>query len=356
MAKSQVDRIFERAPLDFLRAYTISPGDFTSISTGFLSARSIYDQKPHTQVGGAAIDSTLTIKGYSDKVAYTTLEEVVDFTGQREINAYKLFFRTAQEVGANADDYIACWFLPWASNHLTKMRIPPKLPPRPGVKFIDPDIFFTAAINGCSVMVAGDPKSPIITHGGTADSRSKLSEDNAFQNGNARQHWLNLFKQDLARSGNTSPILGIHKDDYINYALTGTTREAAQYEKFLEDNRLQTMRIDSVRPQGAVFGLRDGTGDWSFYLQKKVTITFTRLRKIKKLIGKSKYEPVEIQTGRVHTKTIDGKKVDVPVVALDSKVVSFTVELVKFFPGTGTGAATAMVDPARIKAVLESYM
>jgi len=46
-------------------------------------------------------------------------------------------------------------------------------------------------------------------------------------------------------------------------------------------------RIDRVMPQGCVFGVRDGAGSWSFYLQKTVTFSFTRLRKKKGFLSSS---------------------------------------------------------------------
>ena len=99
---------------------------------------------------------------------------------------------------------------------------PPKIPTRLGgapSSAVDLDLFFTA-ISGCSVMVAGDAKSPFVTHGGTRTARSKTSDENAL-------------------------------------------------------------------PQGCVFGVRDGAGSRSFYLQKTVTFAFTRLRKKKGFLSSS---------------------------------------------------------------------
>src|ERR1700722_7979920 len=118
MAKSQIDRIFERDPLSFLKSQTVSPGDYSSLSAAhFTTDFPLYDGKVHTQVGGSAIDSTLSVTGAKQKIAYTKLEEIRAPSGVLEANAYNLVFKTAQEVGTSAGDYIACYFLPWASNH-----------------------------------------------------------------------------------------------------------------------------------------------------------------------------------------------------------------------------------------------
>jgi hypothetical protein len=353
MPLSQIDRIFQRDPVAFLKQYAITPLDFTSVSARLL-ATGLYDAKTHNQAGGAGIDSTLSVKGRSKQIAYTTLEQVSDpQTNQTEHNSYKLMFRCPTEVGTDSADYIPCWFLPWASNHLTRMVIPPRIANRA----LDSDIFFTAAINGCSVMVTGNPKGPTITHGGTQDSRSNPSNENPFANSDARQHWLGLFQADLATRNVNTPIYGIHKDDYINHNLTGTTPEATAYQNFLGTNSSQTMRVEDVRAEGAVFGVRDAGGDWSFYLQKKARITFTRLRKVKRTFGSSQYKDIQVVTGRTVPVYKGGKKVaDVPEVILDKRTVNVTISVVKFFPGGGNAGGGGVALPnVQVKALLDSY-
>ncbi len=348
MAKSAIDQQFEAHPLDFLETHTVQPQDFKDLGRTV----AIYDHKTHTQQGGAAIDTVLSINARANQIAYTKLEPIIDIQSKEitDHNSYKLFFQQkAQLVGAPGD-FIMCWFLPWASNHVTKLQIPPRIPPRPGALVstaTDPDIFFTAAINGCSVMVTGDPKSPVVAHGGTTDSRSNLSNENAFAGGNSRQHWTNLFQQNQQTAGNNGPILGIHKDDYINHALTGTTREAAEYTKYFEDNKANNLKVEAVRPKGAVFGLRDGAGNWSFYLQKSVTITFTRLRKKKSLLKGTSYVPA--------TKTINKGGDAKDEVMLDQSTVTLPIQLVKFFPGGGGVPPNAYLPPETVKFVLNAY-
>jgi hypothetical protein len=126
------------------------------------------------------------------------------------------------------------------------------------------------ARSGCSVMVAGDPKSPIVTHGGTASSRSKLTDENAFT-------------------------------------------------------------------------------AWSFYLQKTVTFTFTRLRKKKGTLSTS-YVPAVVPSRKG---LAPGEKA---TMIEDQKTASVTIEVVRFFPGNGKAAASALLPPSQVKAILESYL
>jgi hypothetical protein len=55
-----------------------------------------------------------------------------------------------------------------------------------------------------------------------------------------------------------------------------TTSKAAELEKKLE--KKSGITEVEVNPWGAVFGLRDSTGNWSFYLVKNATIGYKRYR------------------------------------------------------------------------------
>lgn len=349
MAKSDLDRALEREPLNFMKTHSVFPQDYTGHNPGIFN-------KPNSDTkGGAAVDETLVVERRARQIAYTKLALVVDKqNNQAQANTYNLFFETSDTIGTAAADHIACWFLPWASNHLTTFQLPPKMPKRPGssptaTPSLDPDLFFTAAISGCSVMVAGDPRMPIVTHGGTRASRSKLTDENAFVAGNSRLHWQDLFEKELRKRGLALPISGVHKGDYINTAFSGTTPEAAKYEKFLKDGKLTSMRIDRVMPQGCVFGVRDAAGSWSFYLQKTVTFTFTRLRKKKGLLSSS-YVPAVVKSQKGLAEGQEAEMIE------DQRTASVTIEVVKFFPGNGTASASALLPPEQVKAILESYL
>jgi hypothetical protein len=347
MAKTELDVALERNPLEFMKTHSVFPQDYTGHNPGIFN-------KPNSDTkGGAALDETLVVERRARQIAYTKIAPVVDPQNQQsQGNTYNLFFETGATIGTKAADHIACWFLPWASNHLTTFQLPPKIPPRLGgapSSAVDPDLFFTAAISGCSVMVAGDAKSPIVTHGGTRAARSKTSDDNAFVAGNSRMHWQSLFERELAKRGLALPIHGVHKGDYVNHAFTGTTPEAAKYETFLANEKMTSMRIDRVMPQGCVFGVRDGAGSWSFYLQKTVTFAFTRLRKKKGFLSSS-YVPAMVASKKGRTADTEAAMIE------DQKTASVTIEVVKFFPGNGRASASALLPPSQVKAILESYL
>ena len=62
---------------------------------------------------------------------------------------------------SNFAGYRPIWFLPWADLNIIRLTIPVK-----GTSNPDPDIFFTAAINGCSVFVQGSARHPTVYHAG----------------------------------------------------------------------------------------------------------------------------------------------------------------------------------------------
>ena len=71
----------------------------------------------------------------------------------------------------------------------------------PGTTAIpNPDIFFTAAINGCSVFVNGNAADPTVYHGGAEQNEIAAIKNqlgNTFWNmigGNTEGMWMNLFK------------------------------------------------------------------------------------------------------------------------------------------------------------------
>lgn len=329
-----------------MKTHSVFPQDYLGLSRD----TAIFNKQNSDTPGGAQIDETLAILQRERMIAYSKLETVRDKVKQVEqANTYQLFFKTGGQVGGD-DSYFPCWFLPWASNHLTKMHIPPRIPARAGRRAsLDPDLFFTAAISGCSVMAAGDPKAPIVTHGGTAMARSMpgVNED-AFEFGNSRLHWSGLFERELARTGKGGPISGVHREDYVNRAFTGTTSEAMMYEQFLKNSKLKSLRIDAMNPQGCVFGVRDPAGNWAFYLQKTITITFTKLRK-KGVIG-SKYVPATVQVMKAGPQ---GMRAEMEV---DQRTASATIEVVKFYPGAGKASVTSLMPPSQLKAFLEQHV
>lgn len=159
------------------------------------------------------------------------------------------------------------YFLPWDSGGaVVQLTIP-----RKGVRDEDPDIFFTAAINGCSVFVQGTPQQPTIYHGGGDTGRSDHQD--------AARFWRQAVKSHIDGMHNVMDgqvHSEVNKTHYIKTPGTvanSSTPRAEAYEKLLKDEleKRGKFQVQMVNPWGCVFGIRTGE-DWEFYLQENATV------------------------------------------------------------------------------------
>lgn len=231
------------------------------------------------------------------------------------------------------------YFLPWASKRITKLTIP---------EDTGPGIFFTAAINGCSVFVTGGAKSPTIYHAGldgALDAEYKVTNPSdryqAAQKKNAALFWRLLLK-DLAKIDDDDILGEVNKNHYIlrtvkpiptsaiSEKIRGkkvqTTTHARQFELTLLDQ--EGVKPQYCTPWGCVFGLRDKNGEWSFYLQENVTIVYNDNKDIswgtcrpiyisrvffpKTMIEKDSRSDYANVSPSNHEKVWDGTKVSIP--------------------------------------------
>jgi hypothetical protein len=179
--------------------------------------------------------------------------------------------------------YVPVYFLPWDSDGAAvRLTIP-----APGVNNPDPDIFFTAAINGCSIFFQGTRQNPTIYHcgGGTGFAKAQITE--------AEEFWQEVVDdfvgQDAAAGranlGNVA-ARSVGKSEYV--ATPGykskpdvgaiqsfTTPRALKYQKQLKRKHgITKLTIEEVSPWGSVLGRRDNNGDWTFFLQENATIIY----------------------------------------------------------------------------------
>lgn len=254
-------------------------------------------------------------------------------------------------------EYIPCWFLPWMSGHIFKLKIAslltqPELDFGPGIaKMPNPGLFFTAGINGCSVFAVGDPRNPSVYHAGI-DPGSGNSLP-LLPNETTEQAWRRL----LGRKNTTKQIGSIGKTDYISelvnpggtddkkrvkYGVGTTTSQAMALQMMLEGrDDITSVQVD---PWGCVFGLRDDTtGNWTFTLVKNATIRYYRLIRKKRFLRKDKVlkvgEMMPKQWGPTHRKPSSGL-LDLDEVAKLEHTEQIIVTCANlgfqdFFPGAG---------------------
>jgi hypothetical protein len=221
--------------------------------------------------------------------------------------------------------HLPVWFLPWESRYLVEMTIPPRQSEEDHDPN-DPMIFFTAGINGCSVFVRGDPRSPTITHGGISQGQTPYGN-------NPAEFWRHLMIANLASQGiGTGKTWEVNNTDYINQ--TGVsggaqTANADAYLKWLKTLPSGPITVSHVVPWGCVFGIRYGRL-WTFYLQENTVVHTYKVV--------AKYESVEVTDtkkvlgvfNRNVTQSVSTKK----LVKLES-TVNRPVKLKDFFPGGG---------------------
>ena len=168
------------------------------------------------------------------------------------------------------------YYLPWESKKILRLKIPST----PTAGKPDPDIFFTAGINGCSVFFVGDSKSPEVYHAGTEEKLGNI---------NSGKYWRTLFREwntTAAADPKGAKTYGeVKKSQYINALgketdskFDGQTKESLDYKQWLKDNQ-KDVDVTLVQPWGCVFGLRDANRDWTFYLQKNAVVKYYSFKK-----------------------------------------------------------------------------
>lgn len=260
-----------------------------------------------TKYPTSAVEFTkLKLDDEGERIAYIALTRVA----RDKVGALTFDCTTADATPIAARATKApIWWLPWKSHHMVKMKIAPgdtavcdsNNDPLP-----NPDLFFTAAVSGCSVFVRGLPGAPSVYHGGIdgklVDSKQgKLLARGVFNKsqfkrlgGTTPEFWRQVLSgMDYDTVGGQStdmkptpgankfnrpdkPVSEVNTTHYTSDKGTKTTVNSRALEKFLEKQAVARGRtIDVVQPWGSVFGLRTG-GNWTFYLQQNVTLIYTK--------------------------------------------------------------------------------
>ena len=247
---------------------------------------------------------------------------------------------------ASRQGWVPIWFLPWESGFMWKVKLKsvrqhptitldadatpvnrddPTQGTRPvhGTAAVaNPGLFFTAAINGCSVFARGEPAEPRLYHGGVDETELQALITQIGQQtwnnlgGTAEELWRRLFegltddgagglrqktaaehKSRAMKIGGGKVTGEVNKTHYIKETGKEGTQLARHLDHFLRHNSKE-VRAEGVRPWGCVFGLRDDRGQWEFHLQNNATVTYYTLQKRSFLGIPQKPKEVGI-TGRV---------------------------------------------------------
>jgi hypothetical protein len=280
---SDLTKKFLKNPLEFMKKNAICPKDdiggytgseiTTLNTTGFVTTGTT-EANPVTSVSYRGVSR-------DKKIGYVQLYKDMDRAGiqeQRdEFNNITQRYEDNREgkevvrfnVSYNAvNGWAPVYWLPWYSyGGIVRLVIPPK-----GRNNPDPDIFFTAAINGCSIFFQGTAQNPTVYHAGGKTGQSDHNQ--------AARFWREALRNYIASSNsakNRGFVPGeVNKMHYVKSPGTAgnaTTPRAQEYENHLKQkmNKQGKFTITMVNPWGCVMGIRTGN-DWAFYLQENATV------------------------------------------------------------------------------------
>jgi hypothetical protein len=199
--------------------------------------------------------------------------------------------------------YITQYFLPWSSGNIAWMQIP-------AAGLQDKRVFLTSSLSGCSVFIRGPANSPSIYHCGIDGTALTIQGAlphlanlvnnaalgrvrTAIQNGDSKQFWWDLLalrlggvlqgnqtpaaqnvgavsKHDYGYDGQTAPVRIRGRDNRVTPRLAHVARN---YRAALGRRRSELL---SISGSGFVFGVRLANGNWTFYLQERALIGYTR--------------------------------------------------------------------------------
>jgi hypothetical protein len=226
----------------------------------------------------------------ADKIAYLDFQKIPP-AGMGAMNRAQTLsqYQATGQIHVTGDytqdaTKVASYFLPWLDNSIISLAIPPMVAHNQGVP-----VFFTAGINGCSIFIKGTQRNPVVFHAGGKTGYNDPTSGADF--------WRLLMQSHNATSG---PIAGeVNKTDYTVdkvkekfgaatpsgfrpvIATKLGTSHSRKFETWVKKEVSGDYLVEDVAPTGCVMGLRDNFGDWTFYLQENVTITYYQFNRVK---------------------------------------------------------------------------
>jgi len=251
--------------LDMLKKVAIVPMDGAPVSQGAVD-------------GGDW--SLMTIPTNKGKLALKLAAGGPNFMGAHKLTS----------VGG-AGGALNAYFLPWLKRRVCAITLGG-----------DSDVFWTAGINGCSVIAKGDPATPTIFHCGTEGALAKQddlpadAETAKAAKESSEKFWTLLITKTLVpKAWEDKHWAGIHRQDYVNDG-SGTTAAAKAFtEKVKKAHKSDPLKWDDRcmgTAWGSVFGFKTG-GKWAFYLQKNISFWYTNTKTKKKYATSFPFEVVQ---------------------------------------------------------------
>lgn len=188
---------------------------------------------------------------------------------------------------------VPVYYLPWRRDHMMRMKLKPSphhAKQEHGAN-LDPELFVTAALQGCTVMVSGEPAQPLVYHLNASSVRGPGGETFAGDDAQfaiAAQakvaHMQGLFgqaqvgapKEGPKAAGIRQPLAnpitqGAHITDYMVGVKPGPNAALKNYH-----GRRFGVNNPSVEQYGTLFGIRSA-GARKFYRQTRTRVGYRPL-------------------------------------------------------------------------------
>ncbi len=267
----ELNKEFKKNPLAFFKKYPVVPP--SDLGQKQVTLGVIFDEK---EIGKDVSDTT-TKEVTAAEADPTDKIRWIDFKETKSLNEPGALSFSGTPHPVAGLDCVPIYFLPWKSMRIVSMKLP-ELSPHDYDAPVErnPNFFFTAAINGCSVFVQGKPTEPTVYHAGIDGT---LHRD-------AAAFWRDCLSRVTRDQGPTGGVTReVNKAQYTkDTSFKGPARTplAAAYLAWLKDEHKKELKISEVAPWGCVFGIRYGRL-WSFYLQENATVTTLEFVKKKDL-------------------------------------------------------------------------
>jgi len=189
--------------------------------------------------------------------------------------SYVLNLQTYQANTAVPAGSFLCWYLPWnPGGGSVDMTIPDGAVADNTGANVNPPLFFTTQLSGCSVFVRGTPAKPEVFHAGTAGA--------VTWQGSSAVHWREIFAAARPHAFQKGTFAEVSRNDYVGQKVFGQKVDTPLVENYI--TQLKAFETHMARPFtlidymgiGCVFGVRDLAGAWSFFLQENIRVGYSR--------------------------------------------------------------------------------
>jgi hypothetical protein len=302
------------AILKFMEKYPVHPPNGL-VAPGHHTAKApmtVGGQRPATvdtsgRVGTHVRFSKQKLTAMGDRVAFINCIEETS-PGEKGSLSFDVKFAEELTTAASRVGRAPIWWLPWnGEGSLVKLKIEPSVA-SPMLNLgagvaneANPNLFFTAAINGCSIFAYGDLDGPTVYHAGlTGDVMANLGTS-AERLGveTSEEAWGALLNKVTFSGTQITPSGGARKQDtkanfsevnrgdyvaerkgkgfymardFVSGDKTKTTKRARDFQAWLEAHPPGAqLRAYSLSPWGCVFGIRTGNA-WEMWLQRNATV------------------------------------------------------------------------------------